>query len=100
MFASGFDPSRNPKKGYQVTRLNWVNYNITDSYLLHGGPVDVYNNSGAVAEHLWEAVHNVITFLSDIMRLFLAATGAKTEYMSPFFRNFTSLRDFCGTFIR
>ena len=79
---------------------SWVNYNKHYSSLLHGGPVYVYDNDGAVAEQLWEAVHNVITFLSDIMRLFLAATGAKTEYMSPFFRNFTSLRDFCGTFIR
>ena len=100
MFASGFDPSRNPKKGYQVTRLNWVNYNITDSYLLHGGPVDVYNNSGTVAEHLWEAVNNVIIFSSDMMHPFLADMGFKIEDMSPFGRKFNYLRYLRNTLIR
>ena len=38
MFASGFAPLRDPKKGYQATHANWVNYNRTDSSLLHGFP--------------------------------------------------------------
>ena len=83
-FASGFAPSRDPKKGYQATYENWLNYNRTDSSILHGGPVDVYNNDGAFTEQIWEAVHNIITFSSDIMCPFLAAMGVKTEDMSPF----------------
>ena len=46
MFASGFAPSLDPNKGYQATHVNWGDYNITDSSLLHGGPVGVYDNDG------------------------------------------------------
>ena len=100
MFASGFAPSQDPKKGYQATHANWVNYNRTDSSLLHGSPVDVYDNDGTVAEQLWEAVHNVITFLSDMMLPFLTAMEFNTEDMSHFPRKFTSHRDLCNNFIR
>ena len=62
MFASGFDTSHNKKKGYQATHANWVNYNKTVSSLLHGIPIDFYNNGGIFVEQLWEAVHNVIKF--------------------------------------
>ena len=48
MFASGFAPSRDPKKGYQLTHSNWLNYNRTDSSLLHDGPVGVYGNDVTV----------------------------------------------------
>ena len=48
MFASGFATSRNPKKGYHAMHANQVNYNRTDSYLLHDGPVGVYDNDGTV----------------------------------------------------
>lgn len=77
-----------------------MSYNKTDSYLLHGSPVDVYDNDGAVSEQLWEAVHNVIKFSSDMMHTLLAAMGFKTEDMSSFCCNFTSLRDLRGTFIK
>ena len=100
IFGSGFAPSRDPKKVYQATHDNWVNYNKTDSYLLRGGPGGVYDNYGTVAEQLLEAVHNVITFSSDIMCPFLAAMGVKTEDMSPFCHKFTSLRDLHNAFIR
>ena len=76
-----------------------MNYNRTDSSLFHGGPVDVYNNNGTVAEQLWEAVHNIIAFSPDMMRPFLAAMGVKTEDMTPFCRKFNSLRDLRDTFI-
>ena len=100
MFSSGFDPSRNPKEGYQATHSNCVNYNRNYSSLLHGGPVDIYDKNVTVAEQLWESMHNIITFSSDMMRPFLAAMGVKTEDMSPFCRKFTSLRDLRNTFIR
>ena len=53
-----------------------------------------------VAEQLWESMHNIIKFSSDMMRPFLAAVGVKTEDMLPFCRKFTSLRDLRDTFIR
>ena len=100
MFTSGFAPSHNPKKGYQTTHANWVNYKKTESSLLHGVSIDVYENYGAVSEQLWESVHNVITFSSHMMHPFLAAMGVKTEDMSPFCRNSTSIEDLCNNFIR
>ena len=48
IFASGCAPSRDPKKGYQLTHSNWLNYNRTDSSLLHDGPVGVYGNDVTV----------------------------------------------------
>ena len=77
MFTSLFAPSRDPKKGYQVKHAKWVNYNKTDSSILHSVPVDIYDNDGAVSEQLWEAVHNFITFSSHMIRAFLAAMGVK-----------------------
>ena len=53
MFASGFAPSCNPKEVYQATYDNKVSYNRTDSSLLHGILIDVYENDGKVVEHLW-----------------------------------------------
>ena len=61
-----------------------MNYNRNDSSLLHGGPVDIYDKNVTVAEQLWESMHNIIKFSSDMMRPFLAAMGVKTEDMSPF----------------
>ena len=78
IFASCFDPSRDTKKGYHDTHANWVNYNKSDSSQLHGGPVDVCDKDGVVLEKLWEAMHNVIEFSSDMMRPFLVDMEVKT----------------------
>ena len=97
MLASGFDLSQDPNKVYQTTHVNWVNDNRTDSYLLHSGPVGVYENNGTVSEQPWEAGNDVIIFSPYMMLPFLADMRFKIEDMSHFCRHYTSPSDLWDT---
>ena len=99
MFASNFQPNRDPQKGYQATHGDWVCYNTTNSSNVVGGPVVLSDDGCAVAEQLWDTVYQVISCATSLVKPLLLLLGVNENDISPFCRNFESLTELRDAFI-
>ena len=99
MFASNFQPNRDPQKGYQATHGDWVRYNTTNSSNVVGGPVVLSDDGCAVAEQLWDNVYQVISCATSLVTPILLLLGVNENDISPFCRNFESLTELRDAFI-
>jgi hypothetical protein len=99
MYKFGFNPSRDPNKGYSSTFRNYFKYSVATKQPLMEGTVQLLMNGDFVAKQLWSAVNELINYSSTLMTPFLSALGVTNDNCSPFSRKFTSLTDLRDEFI-
>ena len=99
MYKYGFNPSRDPKKGYTSTFRNYFTYSVATNQALMEGTVQLLMNRDYVANQLWSAGNELITFSSSLMTPFFSTLGVTDANRLPFCQEFTSLTEMRDEFI-
>ena len=99
MYAGKCIPSRDTKKGYQKSYLDWVNFNTKDHDHLCGGPV-ILNEDESKSKQLWLEVGERINVCTCVMIDFMATLGISYSENIPFLRMFHSREELKEEFIK
>ena len=100
MYKNMFRPTCDPQKGYQATYNDFFHYSVDPSPGVMNGTVDIDPSGDYVANQLWPAVQELISYSSGLMRHLMTTLGVTGDELSPFCRDFTSLGDLRDEFIR
>ena len=101
MYKNFFRPTRDTKKaGYQATYDDFFKYTVDDSAPMMEGTVKIDPNGDHVATQVWPTVEKLISYSSELMTPLFSTLGVTKDEMSPFCRDFTSLKDLRDEFIR
>ena len=101
MYKDGFNPSRDPQKGYQATYNEFFEYSVSSRNKGVGENIDSLLHDGDyIAKQLWDTITKLITVSNNHMRKLFEVIGVPRKEISPFCQHFSTLEKLCDEFIK